>query len=325
MTELGTAPRDWLEVWSAIHAGAFGDLHARATHNVQVDTSLDRIYGRQEWIAALTAECTGFSLQGVADSVAYAMDSGGLGSSIFVATAVDALSHGLSMCGSAAGVPVRMSSAVLGLVADARIYRAWRFVDHAAVAEALGVDLRTCARSLTLGASPRGGVPWEYGDVRASVGQRPPPASYDPVAGVPEALHPWVSSLLQRWNDRQLGPGEALYARDAQVSRGFAESRRGGSVIDHPWWSLVTALPDAVLFFERGCAAQGPDGGVRLALLWRWIGRHTGVGLDAEPSGHRLHVRGLSHLDLLDDQITHERIFFDRLGPLADIERRRPP
>ena len=313
----------WLERWPAIQAGAFGLLHQHAVHNVLVDTQDGPISSRNDWIASLVAEWTGLTGDTMVDRAACAAEIGSLGTAIFVATGIEARNTGESAFGPATSRTVLVSSATLALVAGDRIYRAWRFVDRGAMAQGLGASLVDAAASLAATAPARGGVPWEYGEVGAGLGQAAPTDATEPTVGLPRALQSWAHRVRTPWNTRTLVQLAPVYSPDAELADGFQRARPIHRWTDHPWSAIVTALPDAVLFLERGCASEDADGKARAAVLWRWVGRHTGIGLGVAASGYRLHVRGLTYFELVDGTIRLERVFTDRLGVLADIQRRR--
>jgi hypothetical protein len=214
-----------------------------------------------------------------------------------------------------------ISSATIGLVNDDRVYRAWRFVDHAAAARTLGVDLDARARALTAGTTGRGGIPWEFGEVRVGPGQCAPGVSPAP-PGLDASLTTPCLDLQTAWNQRRLDRLDALYADRAPVRDG---ARPVASVAhEHPWRRVLDACPDGVLFFERAVTGAAIDGDTRVALLWRWVGTHTGVGFGA-PCGRRLHVRGVTVLLLRDGRVTRERVVFDELGVRRDAMLRTLP
>ena len=264
-------------------------------------------------MSALGRESAGFAGFKVTQSTAWSMTMGSLGSAVSVEIAMEAVNEGESLYGPATQKIAHLSLASLAMVAKDRMYRVWTVVDHAAVARELGASLPALARDLAGHDPGRGGVPWEFGEVRANLAQLAPPRSYPPVPGLPSGLAAWNERLIALWNDRRLDELGALYHADAE----------GSPPADHPWCQLLTAFPDAVLFVERACVSDEEGARVRVALLWRWIGRHTGLGIGVPPSGYRLHLRGLTHFDLDGGRVVRERVFHDTLGVLEDIERRR--
>lgn len=312
---------DWAGRYAGICSGAaIGLVHDHATHHVTVETSLGRIYGRDDWAAALLGETTGLRARDGAGPTAWV---GRSGSAEAVVVELDqAVSHAgeSPWLGPATGGDATISSTMVGLINDDRVYRAWRFVDHAAAARALGVDLDDRARALTAGAPSRGGIPWELGEVRVGLGQlapgtHPPPPGLDPTLETP------CLDLQAAWNQRRFDRLDARYANRAAVHDGM----RPIEVVPHghPWRRVLGACPDAVLFFERAVSGTAIDGETKVALLWRWAGTHTGVGFGA-PCGRRLHVRGLTVLHLREGRVTRERLVFDELGARRDALLRAP-
>jgi len=306
---------DWARRYAAICSGeAVGLVHDYATHHVTVETSLARIYGRDDWAAALLGETTGLKVRAEAGPIAWI---GRCSSADAVVLELDqAVTHAgeSPWLGPATGGNATISSTMIALVNDDRVYRAWRFVDHAAVTRVLGIDLGARAEALTVGTPGRGGIPWEFGEVRAALGQLAPGAS-PPPPGLGAALATPCLDLQTAWNQRRFDLLRALYMDGAAVLDG---ARRVGSVAhEHPWRRVLDACPDAVLFFERAVMDRESGDEARVALLWRWVGTHTGVGFGA-PCGRRLHVRGITLLHVRERRVTRERVVFDELAVRRD-------
>lgn len=311
---------DWTGRYQATCAdGAVGLLHEYATHHVRVDTSLGRIYGRDDWAAALAAERAGMSGDGVLLADGW---TGEAGSADGVVLELDwRVSHtGPSpLFGPPTGGRTTLSSAMVGLAEGGRLFRAWRFVDHGAAALALRLDLDGCAKQLAAAAPARGGVPWEFGEVRAGLGQLAPADAMPAPPGLaPECAAPCLR-LQSAWNARRFDQVTPLYAAGAVIRRG-AETMAPGS-LGHPWARIVAACPDAVLFLEQAVTRLEAGVAVGVAIVWRWVGTHTGAGFGA-PSRGRLHARGLSVFHLSDGRIAGERVIFDELGFRRDVHLR---
>lgn len=316
---------DWAACARAISAqGAVGLVHQHATHHVSVETSLGRIYGRDDWAAALLAERTGFTSEDVPLAGAW-LGASAPGQALVIELDWKVAHTDLSPTfGPATGRTGVLSSAMIGLVEGERVHRAWRFVDHAAVARSLGVDLDARAHALAAGTPRRGGVPWEFGEVRADLAQMAPPASYPPPPGLASEHAASCGQLQASWNQRRFDQVLSLYSPGASVACG-AESIDAGSS-RHPWARILAACPHAVLFLELAVtdASAGAGHDARVALLWRWIGTHTGPGL-GPPCGHRLHVSGVSVLHLRAGRIARERVVWDELGVRRDAVLRMQP
>jgi hypothetical protein len=310
---------DWAARYEAICAGgALGLVHQFATHNVTVDGSLGRIYGRDDWIAALADERAGLSSDGTVPSGAWLGAPAPRQAVVLELDWKVTHAHAAPLFGPGTQRSAVLASTLVGLTEGERVYRAWRFADYAAVAETLGVALDGCARALTTGAPGRGGIPWEFGEVHLGLGQTAPPPSAPPPPGLaPPAAEPCLQ-LQRAWNLRRPELVASLYCEDATVLD-------GAKVIDrdsprHPWARILAACPQAVLFFEY--AATSPDD-ARVALVWRWVGNHSRAGL-GPPCQRRLHARGVSTLHLRDGRIGVERVVFDELGFRKDALLRMP-
>jgi predicted ester cyclase len=306
---------DWAGRYAAMCSGAaIGLVHDHATHHVTVETSLGRIYGRDDWATALLGETSGLEARESAGATAWI---GRCGSADAVVLEVDqAVTHAgeSPWLGPATGRDAVLSSTIIGLINDDRVYRAWRFVDHAAAARALGVDLDDRASALAAGMPGRGGIPWQFGEVRVGLGQLAPGAS-PPPPGLDAALATPCLDLQTAWNQRRFDLLDPRYTDGAALLDG---PRRFESVAhEHPWRRVLDACPDGALFFERAVSGAAIDGETKVALLWRWVGTHTGVGFGA-PCGRRLHVRGLTLLHVREGRITRERVVFDELGARRD-------
>jgi hypothetical protein len=307
---------EWAARYQAICAqGAAGLLHEHATHHVAVDTSLGRIYGRDDWVAALVAERAGLTDGAAAGAQAW-VGTSVPGRAVVVEMDWDAAHVADSpLFGAATGRRTVLASTLVGLVEGDRVYRAWRFVDHAAAARALDVDLDERARALVAGAPRRGGIPWEFGEVRGGLGQTAPPAETPPPPGLAPEHAAGCGSWLTAWNQRRFDLAAAMYRPGATILDG-AEAIPVGSP-RHPWALAVAACPHAVLFVEHAVTGEIGPGEARVALVWRWVGAHTGVGL-GPPCNHRLHLRGASVLHLRQGRIARERVVFDQLGARRD-------
>lgn len=306
----------WRSRYKTICAdGGSGLLHDHATHHVSVETSLGRIYGRDDWVAALVTEAAGLAGGQTEDARGWIGTSGSAHAVVLeLDWAVDHTGES-PLFGRATGRKAILSSTMIGLVEGDRVYRAWRFVDHAAAGRTVGVDIEALATTLAARAPRRGGIPWEFGEVRPALGQMAPPASAPPPPGLdPRHAAPCLS-WQAAWNQRRFDRLRSCYADGATLFSG-AESIDVGSP-RHPWRRIVEACPHAVLFLERAATSIGERGGERVALLWRWIGTHTGSSL-GPACDRRLHVRGVSVLAVVKGRIVSERVVFDELGVRRD-------
>jgi len=208
-----------------------------------------------------------------------------------------------------------LTSVFVGTWHEGRVFRAWRVADCGALALSLGLDPAALARGLTVNSPGRGGIPWAFGEVRAAHGQLAPPATPAPLPGLPAGPAHAIATLQAAWNLRRPDLVLDAYAGDA---------RDGAIRGDHPWRRVLTACSDGVLFVEHCVAGEGGDPDECLAVAWRWVGTHDGAGF-GEPTGHRLHFRGMSVMTVRQTRITSECIVCDALGTYCDIALRSRP
>lgn len=300
--------RDWSDRYlAASGSGAVGLLHDLLTHHVAWDTSLGRVYGRDDAIARVAWEHRGLRLCGIDDVDVFCGTCDGqsaiaLGANVQVEHVGDS-----PLYGPPTGRSATLSSRVVGLMRANRVYRGWRFVDYGSTARALGVDLASRAVTLAAGAAKRGGIPWEFGEVRPGLGQTAPPDADDSPMALPADVARALLALRAAWNRRRPGLG----APQLQGAIDLLDP-------SHAWSRIVDACPDAVLFFERTVDSPPEGDERRVAVVWRWVGTHTGAGF-GPPSGRRVHARGASVMRLRGASITEERAVFDELGVLRDL------
>ena len=312
---LAFADADWVERYEAVCAGgAVGLLQQMMTHNVTVETSLGRVYGRADLTATLAGEQAGLRVTGVTGTGAFC---GRADSRSAIVVSLDlAVDHigASAIFGAPTGGSATLSSTLFGLVHGTRVYHAWRVVDYAAAARGLGLDPAVRAGSLAADAPKRGGIPWEFGEVRAGRAQAAP-AHSDPLPSGLSAGTARVVALQSAWNLRRPDLVSALYAAPHAASGGTSSASPGP---DHPWSQVVRACPDAVLFLEDTAESVREGDASSVGVVWRWVGTHSGVGYGA-PTGRRIHARGLSVLQVSGAGIVKERVVLDQLGVLRDL------
>jgi hypothetical protein len=298
----------WCDLHDAVYAGGeIGRLYERVVHNVSVETSLGRVYGRDDLVAHAARDQQGLRLQPVRSEAFL----GRLGSHrVVVITAdIEAEHVGVSaIFGPPTGHRGVLSSTTLALLHEGRVFKAWRFTDYAALAQAFNLALPRLAATLAATRPARGGIPWTFGDVRSALGQVEPPALVPRPPGCDGIVGEQLSVLQSAWNRKRPDLVRACYQAEVEPT----------SLLQHPWTHIRGACSDGVLFIEQGVIGDTNGDASDVAVVWRWVGTHDGPGF-GPPSGHRLHWRGLSVLGVKSRTITGERVLHDALGAYCDV------
>ncbi len=249
---------DRIELERALRTeGNVGALHHSVIHNVRIRAGIAEIYGREDWVQLETARNAVSGSQTVETP---RMVTASLGRSSSLVAAEWRL-------GLESNAP---RAACLCIVKAGRIVREWQVTDQAG-------HLSTGRQQRAPG---RFGIPWEYGEMRAGLGQTAPGDSAAGIAPAGIATHPAVLYWHRLWNRRE-GDTQGLLA-------GFAEP---------------------VMFCERLVA---PPSGDVVALQWRLVERHVADAWGVPASGLRLEMPGLSFIRLDGARIVDREDHFDR-------------
>ncbi len=185
-----------------------------------------------------------------------------------------------------------------------RIAHEWLVRDQAAIARAIGVEPRALAERWL---AARGD------DWRAPTAPRAPAPYVDHIDSSAAALHAIdtyrslfegdVDAALSREYDpaiAALTPGETL--------------RYGQKRLASFWHGYRTAFSNCQLSVEHCIVRTDQRQPIRLALRWRLGATHSGSGLFGDPSGRRINVLGISHLEIRNDKIYREWILVDEIA-----------
>lgn len=228
--------------------GDVGSLLGATVHNVRLHTGTVDLYGRDDWVRLETERFTTWGPRVLADAEGI---DGKWGSAAALVAARWRL-------GPHESAP---RAACLSIVHAGRIVREWQYLDSGALPGLAGTG--NLAHDVW--------APWEYGEVRAALGQVVPEVTAGAVASPEIAGHPLVEYWHQRWN------------------------RRSGEVSP-----LLAAFSDPVMFCERLVAAAD---GRTAALQWRLVGRHVVPAWGRAPRLDRLELPGLSFFQFDGERI----------------------
>ena len=212
--------------------------------------------------------------------------------------------RGDGVFGAATGRPVTARTVADCLIRDGIIVEEWLVRDQAAIALQLGID------------------PADWGRQRAQVlavedGALPDPdmmAQVSPAAE-PDSIGTWAAAAMRRiWNQGDLGHIGDVYdpAANLHLPRGQTAFGHGG--LDGWVLSYLAAFPDAALVVENIITRTDPGRPTRVALRWRIAGTHSGRGAFGPPSGARIHIPGISHLEIVDGKVIRDFVLVDELA-----------
>ena len=242
--------------------GEPGVLHGVAIHNVRLHVGTTELYGREDWLQLETDRYAAWGPRSVSELTTIESNWGAAAKLIAARWQLGA-DTGTVQC------------ACLTIVHEGRIVREWQFFNC--------TELPALARSATL--PRRGGVPWEYGEVRPGLGQLDADSRATAIAPPAIAGHPVVLHWHRRWNLREGEPPQLLFPFESPV-----------------------------MFCERLVVA--PDGHIA-ALQWRLVGRIAAPAWGLAPTHCRLELPGLSFFQLEGPRVASIADHFD-LKALAD-------
>jgi len=166
----------------------------------------------------------------------------------------------------------------------------WLVRDNGGIVRQLGGDPRAFARAL---------IAREGGPDRAS---RP----FTPQADVPGPYtgsgndHPAGArhaETLGRLMQGDFAHAMAEYDRAAQADHAGARHLIGARAVADNWLSLRAAFPSARFTIHHRIGMDGGTMPPRAALRWSLDGTHDGWGAFGPPTGARVHIMGLSHVE----------------------------
>jgi len=115
---------------------------------------------------------------------------------------------------------------------------------------------------------------------------------------------------------------KTFYAENAVVHYICDKDLVGYTQIQGMLISLFASFGNARFIVERvTCNQRDNANDWDMAVRWRILGIHEGIGYFGKPSGRPVEILGISHLRVLDEQIIEEWITFDGLDVLKQIHR----
>lgn len=215
------------------------------------------------------------------------------------------------------------------LVRDNKVVEEWLVRDEWAVLEHLGLDPYAIAADLAAASPVLGRAMAAGGEGGAFAGRVADPAA----AGVsgprpPEGRHAAECALVQGmfeevWNGRLFN----LVPRycDAKVVCNSVRMRRVQGIDPYQvaLVDLLATFPDGRVEVRDIAVLDGPENGLRVAVVWLLRGTYCGVPTYGPPTRTPVNVLGASHFELRDGKVLREWRIFDEIAVLAQIHAGR--
>jgi len=219
------------------------------------------------------------------------------------------------------------------LVQDNKVTEEWIVRDEWAVLEHLGLDPYRVAAELAE-ASPVLGDALVLGDnlaldggQGAFAGRYPDPARVG-VSGPRPARHAAECALVQGmfeevWNARLFNRVPAYCDRQVVCHSVRMKRVQGIDPYQIELVNLLATFPDFRVEVRDIAVLDGPENGLRVAVVWLLRGTYCGVPTYGPVTRTPVNVLGASHFELRDGKVLREWRIFDEIAILAQIHAGR--
>jgi len=293
-----------------------GELYRSYQHNIVIHTAEGMTYGRDQVMADSIATMAAFpDVRLFGDEVIWSgNEDEGYHSSHRVTWSATNTGH--SKYGPPTGRKVLRRGIAHCLVRENRIFEEWICRDELALIRQLGLDEWALARKFARLEARRTGastVPIGLEEVSRLNGQLPPDdvTQHSSESNLEYAARAFWHEI---WNWRLLD--KLKHYLSPQHVAFVSTNRRLDGLNAYGQWvlSLLAAFPDGAMQIDHVCST-----GRRVALRWRFQGTHLGPGWYGDPTGRRVSLPGMTHLEERDGQFVREFSIFDEFALLKQI------
>ena len=213
------------------------------------------------------------------------------------------------------------------LVQDNKVLEEWLVRDEWAVLEHLGLDPHRIAADLA-DASPVLGQAMQAGrDEGAFAGHVAEPARMG-ISGVRPATHAPECTMVQAmfeevWNQRLLNRVPAYFDRQIVCHSVRMKRVQGIDPYQIELINLLATFPDFRVEVRDIAVLDGPENGLRIAVIWLLRGSYCGVPTYGPVTRTPVNVLGASHYEMRDGKVLREWRIFDEIAILAQIHAGR--
>ncbi len=213
------------------------------------------------------------------------------------------------------------------LVKDNLIVEEWLVRDEYAILEALGLDPYAVAAALA-GRSPVTGDAMTAAPAGGAFSERISDPAAQGISGPRPPRHAahceMIAAYFQDvWNRRRFDLAK-LYVSERVVCHGL-RMRRVQTLMPYQMAiiDLLATFPDGQVEIRDIAINESAELGTRAAVIWVMRGTYSGVPTYGPPTDSRVHILGVSHLELHDDKILREWRLFDEIAVMAQIAAAR--
>lgn len=224
------------------------------------------------------------------------------------------LGHGLY--GPPTGKQVRVRAIADCEVRANVIEDEWLIRDQAAVVAQIGGNVAESAARLAAADAMAGKVSWHLADDAEAVwtgGARPMDMRTDPLAAVA------IDHLNRILNQAELSAVRAAFHTEAVLVVPGGQERFGHDDIDAFLIGYLAAFPGARFTVDHAAVLRGDGRPDRVALRLHMVGTHSGRGTFGAPSGARMLVPAIAHLEFWQDRVLRGWVMIDELAVWKQI------
>ncbi len=215
--------------------------------------------------------------------------------------------NGHGMFGPPTGKRIRVRTIADTVLRAGKVCEEWLVRDHGAIIRQLGHDVSEFAAQSIASEHQRGQTSVVFTPECDIAG---PYVTPQETSG--HALM-YADTLRSLWqSDCRVVNTNYNEAVALELPGGISESGKVAAI--QFWLSLISAIPDADFTVDHLIGRDDPGYPLRVAARWSVQGTHDSAGAFGEPSGAPIHIMGISHVEIIDQQIIREWVLIDELA-----------
>ncbi|WP_208639656.1 ester cyclase [Halobacillus trueperi] len=200
-----------------------------------------------------------------------------------------------------------------------RIIEEWLVRDNLYIVQQLDLDPVEVAKQLAKKTkNKKASLQTRFGANETMEGQ------YIPTAYIPKhdefEIGDFILELYNNiWERRLFNKVKDFYMDHSTVHYICDKDLIGTQQIQGMLVSLFASFPNAKFIVERVTCNELSHEKWDVAVRWRMMGLHEGIGYFGEPSGNHVEIPGISHLKVYNQKVVEEWITFDGLDVLRQV------